>query len=197
MAPPQYGVHRDVANARVALNYAGTRRFHVNASGAAINGTFTTSGAQTITSGGLTVTSGGVTVTAGGVAITAGGLLVTAGRIREVMTATDVDAQNNTFTVAQIVGGIVVHTSVTGGGTVTTDTAANIIAGSGGNGALTADGQTIMCWYINDGTQVCTFAGGTGVTIADAGQTLAADESALVLFRRDSGTTVTMYHVGG
>lgn len=37
---PQYGVHRDVANSRVALNYAGTRRLSVDGSGAAINGSF-------------------------------------------------------------------------------------------------------------------------------------------------------------
>ena len=118
-------------------------------------------------------------------------------RVREVMTATDVDAQNNTLTVAQIVGGIVVHTSVTGGGTVTTDTAANIIAGSGGVGALTANGQTIEVNYINDGTQVLTFAGGTNVTVADTGQTVTADEAAKVLFLRTSATAVTCYIIGG
>lgn len=128
--------------------------------------------------------------------IGAGGLTSITGRVAEILTAVDVDAQNNTLTAAQVDSGIVVHTSVTGAGTVTTDTAANIIAGTSGVGALTADGQCITCWYINDGTQTLTFAGGTSVTIADTGQTIAADESALLLFRRASSTTVTMYQIG-
>lgn len=119
-----------------------------------------------------------------------------AGRLMETMSVTDVDAQNNTLSVAQIAGGIVVHTSVTAGGTVTTDTAANIIAGSSGIGVMDANGQCISCHYINDGTQVLTLAGDTGVTIADTGQTIAADEAALLVFRRVSGTTVTCYILG-
>lgn len=116
-------------------------------------------------------------------------------RVKEVLTATDVDAQNNTLTIAQIVAGIVVHTSVTGGGTVTTDTAANIIAGSGGV-ALRRDNQCLTVWYINDGSQTLTFAGGDSVTVVDTGQTVATNESALLLFRRVSSTTVSMYMVG-
>jgi len=113
-----------------------------------------------------------------------------------LMTATDVDAQTNTLTVAQIVGGIVVHTSVTGSGTVTTDTAVNIIAGSNGDGILTNVGDTEICYYINDGDQTLTFAGGTDVTVADTGQTVAANESAILLFRKTAATTVTMYVIG-
>lgn len=124
-------------------------------------------------------------------------LVVTAnGFLTKVMSATDVDAQNNTLTVAQIAGGIVVHTSVTGAGTVTTDTAANIIAGASGVGALEQDGETVQCYYVNDGSQTLTFSGGTGVTVADTGQTIAADESAILLFRRASATTVTLYIFG-
>lgn len=37
---PQYGVQRDRDNSRVALNYAGTRRASVNASGLTVNGAF-------------------------------------------------------------------------------------------------------------------------------------------------------------
>lgn len=126
-----------------------------------------------------------------------GGLLVSTGRVREVLTPTDVDAQNNTLTVAQIVAGIVVHTSVTGGGTVTTDTAANIIAGASGVGALTADGQCITCYYVNDGSQTLTFAGGTSVTIADTGGTILTNQACTVIFRRASSTTVTCYVMAG
>jgi hypothetical protein len=158
------------------------------------SGTLTNSGIL-VNTGAITA-SAGLTATTGGVTVTAGGLLVTAGRIREVLTPADVDTQDNTLTVAQIVGGIVVHTSTTGGGTVTTDTAVNIIAGAGGVGALTADGQTITCYYINDGDQTLTLAGGNDVTFADVVQTIAANESALVLFRRVTSSTVTAYIVG-
>lgn len=82
MATPQFGLHRDVANSRVALNYAGTRRLHVNASGAAVNGTLSSSGALTVTAGGLTVTAGGLTVTADNLVVTAGDGRVTAGNLR-------------------------------------------------------------------------------------------------------------------
>jgi hypothetical protein len=158
------------------------------------SGTLTNSGIL-VNTGAITA-SAGLTATTGGVTVTAGGLLVTAGRIREVLTPADVDTQDNTLTVAQIVGGMVVHTSTTGGGTVTTDTAVNIIAGAGGVGALTADGQTIICYYINDGDQTLTLAGGNDVTFADVGQTIAASESALVLFRRVTSSTVAAYIVG-
>jgi hypothetical protein len=187
----------DGGNNRVGiLNSAPTVALDVT--GAVKASTTVTAGTGVVaTTGGVTAVAGGVTATAGGLTATAGGLLVTAGRIREVLTPTDVDAQHNTLTVAQIVAGIVVHTSVTGGGTVTTDTAANIIAGATGVGALTADGQCIQCYYINDGTQTLTLAGGDSVTIADTGQTIAANTSALLLIRRASATTVVVYHLGG
>lgn len=112
------------------------------------------------------------------------------------LTATDVDAQTNTLTVAQIVAGIVVHTSVTGAGDVTTDTAANIIMGSGGGGVLWANDDTEVCYYINDGNKTLTLVGGTGVTVADDGQTITENEAAVLLFRRTSATTVTVYIIG-
>ena len=113
-------------------------------------------------------------------------------RVRQYYTAADLDAQNGTLTAAQIVGGILVHTSVTGAGTLTTDTAAAIIAAFPGMEA----GDAVECRVINDGTQVVTIAGGTSVTIADAGQTIGADESALLLFVCNSATTMTVYTVG-
>lgn len=196
------GWKRDLANGRLAAEYNGTEVFDFDANdmvitpATTVTGALTASAGVTATTGGVTATAGGITATAGGVTVTAGGLLVTAGRIREVLTPTDVDTQNHTLTVANIVNGIVVHTTTTGGGTVTTDTAANIIAGSSGVGALTADGQSIICYYINDGDQTATFAGGTNVTVADTGQTVATNESAILLFRRTSATAVTLYIIG-
>ena len=113
----------------------------------------------------------------------------------EELSVTDVDAQHNTLSAAQVKGGIVVHTSVTGAGNVTSDTAANYIADLN----LDNDGDTMKCYYINDGSadpQTLTLVAGSGVTIADAGQTIAQHESALLLIRRTSSTAVTIYHIG-
>lgn len=110
-------------------------------------------------------------------------------------TTTNNDAQNNTLTVAELVGGITVHTSTSGGGTVTTDTAANIIAGSAGEGELTQDGQCYMHFYVNDGTQTLTFAGGDNVTVSDTGNTILTNEAAILLVCRASSTTVTVHLV--
>jgi len=107
------------------------------------------------------------------------------------MSATNVDAQNNTITAAQIAGGLVVHTSVTGAGTATSDTAANLVAA-----LLGANDDCVACYYVNDGDQTVTFAGGTGVTVADAGQTVAENESAILIFRRTSATAVSLYVFG-
>lgn len=101
----------------------------------------------------------------------------------------DVDAQNDTLLAADINGGITVHTSVTGGGTVTTDTGANIVSTC----RLNTDGEMIRMYYINDGTETLTFAAGSGITIADVGNVILQNESATLLFRRTSASAVTMY----
>jgi hypothetical protein len=113
-------------------------------------------------------------------------------RLHEYLTITDVDAQDNTLSAAQIAGGIVVHTSVTAGGTVTLDTAANIIAAFPGIGV----GDSVKCYYINDGTEILTLAPATGTTIFDAGQTIAANEAAVLLILVTSSTTVTIFSIG-
>ena len=110
----------------------------------------------------------------------------------EELSVTDVDAQGNTLTAAQVKAGIVVHTSVTGAGNVTSDTAANYIADLN----LDNDGDTMKCYYINDGDQTLTLQAGTGVTIADDGQTIGNNESAVLLIRRTSSSAVTIYHIG-
>ena len=112
--------------------------------------------------------------------------------ILELLTVNDVDAQSDTLLVADISEGITVHTSVSSGGTVTTDTAANIISGV----PLSADNETVHMYYINDGSQTLTFAGGNNVAVADTGNTMLINESAILLFRRTSATAVTMYIIG-
>ena len=114
-------------------------------------------------------------------------------RVTEVLTVTDDNAQHLTLAAEDIKGGINVHTSATGGGTVTVDTAANIIA----KVPLTEDNQCITSYYINDGDQTATFAADSGatVTIADAGNTVLINEAAVLLWRRTSATAVTLYIV--
>ena len=114
-------------------------------------------------------------------------------RYKENLINTDADTQNYTLLSADILGGVLTHTSVTGGGTITTDTALNIINDCG----LKRDNDCITCFFVNDGSQTDTFAGGTGVTVADTGSTCATNEGAWLLFRRTSATAVTMYSVGG
>ncbi|MAH50719.1 hypothetical protein CMI37_33175 [Candidatus Pacearchaeota archaeon] len=171
------GWNWNLASSRLEFGYRGTLIGHVNASG------------LTVAAGGFTVDTGGLTVTAGGVTVTAGGLYLAAGRITETLTVVDDDSQNFTLAAADILAGINVHTSATGGGTATTDTAANIVAGV----PLTADDQCVISYYVNDGNQTVTFAGGTNVTVADTGSTILTNEAAVLLWRRVSATAVTLY----
>ena len=119
------------------------------------------------------------------------GSVYVAGRITESLTSTDVDAQNNTLSAAQILGGIVTHTSTSSGGTVTLDTAANIISGCN----LQNDNEAIKCYYVNDGDQTLTLVVATGTTIADTGNTILTNESAVLLIVRLSSTTVHVHQV--
>ena len=112
-------------------------------------------------------------------------------RVTEVLTLTDDDSQNMTLAAEDIKGGINVHTSTSGGGTVTCDTAANIIS----KVPLTEDDQCIVSYYINDGDQTATFAVASGTTIADVGNTVLTNESAVLLWRRTSATAVVLYIV--
>src|SRR3990170_4498783 len=70
------------------------------------------------------------------------------GRKREALVRVDIDAQSGTITAANMVSGLIVHTSVTAAGTITTDTGTNIDAAFPG----LAVGDTIEVHYVNDGT---------------------------------------------
>lgn len=122
----------------------------------------------------------------------AGAFTISPQNVRQWMSKTDFDNDSDTLTAAAIVGGIAVHTCGIGGGTLTTDTAANILAAFPG----IQTGELIKCYVINDGAGVSTLAGGVGVTLGDAGQTLAADEAAELVFLVTSSTTLTLYHWG-
>ena len=109
-------------------------------------------------------------------------------RVTEVLTVTDDDSRHMTLAAEDIKGGINVHTSVTGGGTVTADTAANIIA----KVPLTEDGQCIVSYYVNDGNQTATFAVASGTTITNVANTVATNEAATLIWRRTSATAVVL-----
>lgn len=99
-----------------------------------------------------------------------------------------------TYTAAQLKGGLITRDPNGAGRTDTTDTAANLIAGLG----LDDDGDSHQCRLINtaDAAEAITLQGGTGVTVANAGQTVGQNESALLVFRRTSATAVTLYVIG-
>jgi len=120
--------------------------------------------------------------------MTKGGLLPR----RSVTNITTVGA--GTYTAAQLLTGIITRDPSGAARTDTTDTALALISGLG----LAADGDIFECILINtaDAAEAITLAGGTDVTVNNAGQTLAQNESALLVFRRASATTVTLYIVG-
>lgn len=76
-------------------------------------------------------------------------------------TITDVDAQNATPTIANILGGIVTHNSKTGAGTVTVPTGTAMSAGVAG----VAIGSTIKWLYYNRGNQTATITAATDHTL--------------------------------
>jgi hypothetical protein len=116
---------------------------------------------------------------------------IRAGRVTEILTVVDDDSTDMTLAAADILAGINVHTSASSGGTVTVDTAANIIA----NVPLEKDNECITSYYINDGDQTVTFAVASGTTIADVGNTVLTNESAVLIWRRTSATAVVLYIV--
>lgn len=95
-----------------------------------------------------------------GTTLTTTGLTKTPNRVSQ-NTITDVDAQNATPTIAQILGGVIVHTSVTGAGTVTVPTGSAMSAGISG----VAVGSTIKWLYYNDGSQTATITAASGHTL--------------------------------
>ncbi len=104
-----------------------------------------------------TVNATGTTTLA---ALNATGLTKTPNRVSQ-NTITDIDAQNAAPTIAQILGGIVVHTSITGLGTATVPTGTAMSGGISG----VAVGSTIKWLYYNDGSQTVTITAAAGHTL--------------------------------
>tara|TARA_Y100001937_G_C7135476_1_gene339756 strand:- start:7112 stop:7543 length:432 start_codon:yes stop_codon:yes gene_type:complete len=127
-----------------------------------------------------------------GGALEARGAAKLRGGLIESIEAVDLDAQDGSLLAATINKGLLVYTSVTGGGTLTLDTAANIISTCG----LEKDNDTIKCYVVNDGNQTVTVAVAAGTTIADTGQTIGNNEAAIILFRRTASDAVVAYIIG-
>lgn len=137
----------------------------------------------------LVVASGGT------VRAEAGSRLLLRSRPVEAMSVTDVTtAGAATLTAAALAGGIITRDPNGAARTDTTDTAEAIIAALG----LVADGDCALCYLINtaDAAETLTLQGGTGVTFANAAQTLAQNEAALLLLRRTGAAAVTVYILG-
>lgn len=127
------------------------------------------------------------------VQIPSGASFVSTGPRVFTQTVADLDAQSGTLTAAQIRGGILVHTSVTAAGTLTVDTGANIAAAIP---EVNVAGRALDCLVVNDGTQVVTLTSAAGATFADTGQTIGADEAAILRFLCTAPATFTIYTIG-
>lgn len=118
----------------------------------------------------------------------------TTGFVRKQTTTAVSTAGNVVYTAAQCLGGIIARNTNGSGRTDTTDTAVALVAGLN----LTADNDTFTTILINTAgaAETITLAAGAGVTISNIGQTIAQNESALLIFQRTSASAVTLYIVG-
>lgn len=107
-------------------------------------------------------------------------------------TTTTIATQNSTPTAAQLLGGLIDHVSVTGAGTATFDTAANIDAAIP-NAQV---GDSFPCLYANTGTQTVTFTTNTGLTLKGTA-TLATLKNALLTFYKTGAAAYRVYITGG
>lgn len=104
------------------------------------------------------------------------------------LTRVDVDAQNATLPAATLASGLLVHTSVTGAGTLTVDTATNLDTAF----PEWQVGETMECHYVNDGNQTVTLTGATGVTAVSA-QTIATLQGRLIVFLKTAASTYIVW----
>lgn len=104
------------------------------------------------------------------------------------LTRVDVDAQNATLPAATLAAGLLVHTSVTAGGTLTVDTAANLDAAF----PEWQIGETMECSYVNDGDQTVTLTGASGVTRVSA-QTIATLQGRRIVFLKTAASTYIVW----
>lgn len=108
--------------------------------------------------------------------------------IGEGLTRVDVDSQNATLPAATLASGLLVHTSATGGGTLTVDTATNLDSAF----PEWQIGETMRCHYVNDGDQTVTLTGASGVTRVSA-MTIATLQGCTVVFLKTAASTYIVW----
>lgn len=104
------------------------------------------------------------------------------------VTRTDADEQNTIMTAAVFATGLLVHTSVSAGGTLTLDTGANLDAAF----PEWQIGEVRECYYQNDGTQTVTLTGDTGTTRVSA-QTIATLQGRRICLLKTAAATYTLW----
>lgn len=104
------------------------------------------------------------------------------------LTRVDVDATNATLPASTLLSGFLCHTSVTGAGTLTVDTAANLDSAF----PEWQIDETMVCHYLNDGNQTVTLTGASGVT-ALAAQTIATLQGRTIVFLKTAASTYLVW----
>lgn len=104
------------------------------------------------------------------------------------VTRVDVDAQNATLPASTLASGLLVHTSVTGGGTLTVDTGANLDAAF----PEWQIDEARECYYYNDGNQTVTLTGDTGTTRLGAA-TIATLQGCKIVFLKTAAATYSVW----
>lgn len=110
------------------------------------------------------------------------------GGVTRAVTRVDVDAQNATLPAATLAAGFLVHTSATGGGTLTVDTGANLDTAF----PEWQVGEVMECYYLNDGNQTVTLTGASGTTALSA-QTIATLQGRVIRFLKTAAQTYSVW----
>lgn len=104
------------------------------------------------------------------------------------VTRVDVDSQNATLPASTLLAGLLVHTSVTGAGTLTVSTGALLEAAF----PEWQVGEVYSCFYLNDGDQTVTLTGDTGTTRLSA-QTIATLQGRMIRFLKTATDTYSVW----
>jgi hypothetical protein len=106
----------------------------------------------------------------------------------QAVTREDQDATNATMLAATLTNGFLVHTSVTGAGTLTVDTGTNLDTAF----PEWTIGEVMSCYYLNDGTQTVTLTGASGTTALSA-QTIATLQGRTIRFLKTAAATYSVW----
>ena len=104
------------------------------------------------------------------------------------VTRVDVNSTNATLPAATLLAGFLVHTSATGGGTLTVDTGSNLDTAF----PEWQIGEVMSCFYLNDGDQTVTLTGDTGTT-ALAAQTIATLQGRMIRFLKTAASAYSVW----